>query len=143
MAKSFERSCEESRIQQMQYRVFYTADVLVDRQPVMGSLCVHGIRGVRVAKADEVPGGIDEGVERVGVAPRRPIAAGTGDVLPRWMMVERIAGNIKARVGRKKNGQLRFRHWHDAAIAAMHHRDGTSPIALTRDQPVAQSEKSR
>ena len=46
------------------------ADILVDRQPAFGRRLVE--RPVRrlAGEADEIPGGIDEGVERVGLAHR-------------------------------------------------------------------------
>ncbi len=57
----------EAEIHQVQDRVFDAADVLVDRQPVIGPLVQLAI-GVRAAVAGVVPGGFHEGVEGVGFA---------------------------------------------------------------------------
>ena len=66
---------EEARIEQMQNRVLDAADVLVDRQPVVGDLAVgRRVLVPRIGEAREVPGRVDEGVHRVGLAPRRPAA---------------------------------------------------------------------
>ena len=71
MAALAHRPGEEARIEQMQDRVLDAADVLVDRQPVVGDRGVGRRRLVgRIGEADEIPGRIDERVHRVGLAPR-------------------------------------------------------------------------
>ena len=59
-------------------------------------------------------------------------------MLPRGMMIERIAGLIEADIVGQNHRQILFRHRHDAARAAMDHRNGTAPITLPRHQPIAQ-----
>ena len=65
------RAGEEARIQQVQDRVLDAADILIDRHPVIDRLPLHRHIGVRAAEAREIPGAVDEGVERVGLPPRR------------------------------------------------------------------------
>ena len=71
-----ERLCEEPRVHQVQHRVLDPADVLLDGQPVVDDLLIPGRVVVpRVGVPQEVPGGVDERVHRVGLAPAVPAAA--------------------------------------------------------------------
>ena len=71
-----ERLHEEARVHQVQDRVLDAADVLVDRHPVVGDGRVERrLVVVRVRVAQEVPRRVDEGVHRVGLAPRGAAAA--------------------------------------------------------------------
>lgn len=64
---------DEPRVQQMQNGVFHSADVLVDREPVVDVLLhERDIVAVGRDEAQVIPGGVDERVHRVSVAPRRP-----------------------------------------------------------------------
>ena len=67
----------------MQHRMLDTADILVDRQPVVGLGRVDALGRVRRGEAREIPRRFDEGVE--GVGPHRVAglpAARAVDVLP-------------------------------------------------------------
>jgi hypothetical protein len=70
-----QRLHEEARVHQVQDRVLDAADVLIDRHPAVEDLRVPGgvvVAGVRVAQV--VPGGVDERVHRVRLAPGRAAA---------------------------------------------------------------------
>jgi hypothetical protein len=57
---------EEARVHEVEDRVLDSADVLVDGEPVVGESAIESrLVVVRVAIADEVPGGIDERVHGV------------------------------------------------------------------------------
>ncbi len=74
------------------------ADILIDRQPVaLGARRRSASLRRGAVKRSEVPGRVDEGVHRVGLAPRRLAAARAGDMLPGRMAVERIAGPVEGR----------------------------------------------
>src|SRR5205807_7136711 len=92
---------KEARVQQMQNRVLLAADILVDGRPVLDRLLVGRSRGVRRAKAELVPGAVDEGIHGVRFAHGRLTALRARDVLPRRMMVQRIAGPAERSVLRK------------------------------------------
>jgi hypothetical protein len=62
---------EEARIEQVQDRVLDAADILIDRQPVVGGLRIGRTVAARRGEAGEVPGRIDEGVHGVGFAQGR------------------------------------------------------------------------
>ena len=62
---------EEATVEQVQDRVGHAADVLVDRHPLLRRVDIEGtVCLVRVEVAHVVPGRVDEGVHRVGVALR-------------------------------------------------------------------------
>src|SRR5680860_419277 len=124
----------------MQDRVLDTADILVDRQPGADSLCVGWHPGPWRAEPREVPGRVDERVHGVGFAHGWRTAFGTGDMLPGRVAVERVTGHVEAHILGQLHRQVRRRYRHDAASLAMDHGDGTAPIALARDAPVAQAE---
>ena len=133
------RAGEEARIEKMQDRVLDAADILIDRQPMIGHRRIVRRRGiVRIGEAHEVPRRIDERVHRVGLARRRSVALRTGDVLPCRMTVERVAGLIEAHVFRQLDRQVLGRDRHNAAFLAMDDRDRAAPIALAGNAPVAE-----
>lgn len=142
VSRRLHRAGKEARIQKMQDRVFDAADILIDRHHVVG----HGRRSRRVfvpriGEAREIPRRIDERIHRVGFAFRsRSIAFGASDVLPGRMMVERVARLIEGHIVGKHHWQIFIRHRHDSADSAVDHRDRATPIALSRDTPVAQAE---
>src|SRR5207249_30548 len=80
----------------------------------------------------------EKGVEGIGFALRRPAAMRARDMLPYWMMIERITRDLEAHILRQCHRQILFRHRDDPARAAMDDRDRATPIALPRNAPVAQ-----
>ena len=130
----------EARIEQVQDRVLDAADILVDRHPVVVLLAIERRRlEMRRGETVEVPARIDEGVERVGLAPRRAAAFGTGDMLPGRVAVERIARPVELDILGQDDRQILLRHRHDAARLAMDGGDRAAPVTLARHQPVAQA----
>ncbi len=123
----------------MQDRVLDAADVLVDRQPAIDGGAGGRRFRVRVGEAGEIPRRIDEGVHRVGLAQARLAAERAGDVLPRRVAVERVAGLVDGDVIGKADGQVAFRNRHDAMVRAMDDGDRAAPVALARNAPVAQA----
>ena len=115
------------------------ADILPDREPLLGLRSVErpilGLAG----EADEIPAGIDERVERVGLAPRLAAATRAVDQSPAIVAVERVAGKFEADVLGEYHRQLVARDPDRAACVAMDDRDRRAPITLARDAPVAQS----
>ena len=129
---------EEPRIEQVQHRVFDPADILVDGHPILRRGAIEGRTRTERAEANEIPGRIDKGVERVGFALRRFAADRAVDMLPGRMVVQRIAGLVEGDIFRQRDGQIRLRHRHSAAIRAMDHRHRAAPVTLARHTPVAQ-----
>ena len=95
------RAGEEARIEQMQNRVLDAADILVDRQPVIDGGARHRLIGARAAEAREIPRGVDEGVERIGLARCRLPARRARHVFPGRVALERIARLIEADIFRQ------------------------------------------
>ena len=128
---------EEARVEQVEDGVLDPADVLVDRQPVAGRFPVDGGGGqVRAGVAGEIPGGLDKGVQRVGLAPGRPAAlrAGGGDEV--GLLVQRAVAALGLTGAGQENRQVTRRHGHDAAVGTVDHRNGCAPVALAGDTPV-------
>ena len=133
-----ERARPETRVEQVQDRVLDPADILADGQPLLGDAAVERLLLGLAGEADEVPGRVREGVERVGLAPRIRAAARASNVLPGRVPVERVAGHLERHVLGQHHRQLLARHRHDAANAAVDDRDRRAPITLAADAPVAQ-----
>ena len=132
------RAGEEAGIQQVQDRVLDAADILVHRHPVIDRRLHQRDVGGRAAIAGEIPGAVDEGVERVGLPPGRGAAGRAGDVLPGRVVVQRVAGPVEGDVVGQAHRQLVVRHRHRAAGVAMDDRDRAAPVALAGHAPVAQ-----
>src|SRR5205814_8159520 len=64
-----QRARPEARVEQVQNRVLDPADILRDRQPFLGFGAVERAILRLAREAAEIPARIDEGVERVGLAP--------------------------------------------------------------------------
>ncbi len=139
IAAAGQRPHEEARIEQMQHGMLDPADILVDRQPVVGRRPLERLARLGRAEAGEVPAALEEGVEGVGLALGGPAASRTSDVLPGRVTGQRIAGAGQLDILRQGHRQLGARHRHDAAALAVDDRDRAAPVALARHAPVAQT----
>ena len=139
LADALERPRPEPRIQQVENGVLDTADILPHRQPAGDFRRVERRIHRLAGKAQEIPGGIDECVERVGLAPRRMAALRAIDMLPRRVALQRIARNGEVHVLGQGDGQLLLGHRHHTADLAMDEGDRRAPIALAGNPPVAQA----
>src|SRR6056297_3971600 len=82
VAADVHRPGEEAGIEKVQDRVLDAADILVHVHPVGGFGHIGGRRRAGGGEASEIPRRIDEGVHRVGLAPRGVSAGGAGGVAP-------------------------------------------------------------
>ncbi len=140
MAGFLHRAGEEARIEKMQDRVLDAANILIDRQPAIGDLWIGRLIFPGCGKAGEVPAGIDEGIHRVGFAPRIVTALRAGDMTPCRMTIERVAWHIESDVIGQLDRQVLLGNGNDAADFTMDDRDRAAPIALSRNAPVTQAE---
>src|SRR6185312_2565136 len=95
--------------------------------------------GVRVGEADEVPAGIDEGVERVGLALGLAATGRAGRAPPGRVAQQRVARLVEGDVVRQHDRQLIGGYGLRPAGLAIDDRDRAAPVALARDAPVAQA----
>jgi hypothetical protein len=123
----------------MKHGVLDAADILVDRQPIVGRRRVDRRARVRVREPREVPGRIDEGVQGVGLAFGRAAAGWACRVFPGRMPRQRIAGLAEIQAVRQAHGKVAGRNRDDAASLAVDHGDRTPPAPLTRHAPVPQA----
>src|SRR5678815_121661 len=112
------------------------ADILVDRQPLFRVRFVERLVDRLTCEADEVPAGIHERVESVGLAKGRASALRATRASPILSPVERIARHVEGDVRRQDHRKLlaRDRDW--PALLAVDHRDRRAPVTLARDAPV-------
>ena len=132
---------EEPRVEEVEHGMLDAADVLVDGQPVVGDGALERLLVVgRIGIADEVPGRVDERVHRVRLAEGRTAALRTGRVDPVLCGRERRAA-LRGDLGDvgQENGELVVRHGHLPTRGAVDDRDRTAPVALPREEPVAQA----
>ena len=131
----------EAGVDQVQDGVFYSADVLIDRKPVVDLLPAEGSgRVVSIRVAVEIPGGVDKRVHGIGLAPRGSSTAGTGRIHKSGNPAQRrtvLLGNLD--LLRKQDRKLVVGHGHDAVFRAIKNGNGRAPIALTADAPILQT----
>ena len=136
-----QRLREEARVHQMQDRVLDPADVLVDRQPVVDHAAVERpVVVVRVGVAQEVPGRVDERVHRVRLALRRHRRTRGTSTLTQSSAAasgERPFGRKSSTSG-SSTGSSSSGTGTITARLAVDDRDRAAPVALPRQQPVAQ-----
>jgi len=132
---------EEARVQQVQDGVFDTADVLVNRQPVVSRRFLDQAAFiVRGRVTGVVPRGLDEGVHRVGFAFGRCATFRAAALIEFRHARQWRAGAIGHDVFWQDDGQLVFRDRNVTAGVAVHDRDRAAPVALAADAPVTQAE---
>jgi hypothetical protein len=117
---------------------------LIDRHPRRGLGPIERLRVVvRVEITHVVPGRIDERIHRIGVALGRAAARGTDRVDERGVVGQRRALASERNAARQHDRQLIVGHGNHTVALAVEHRDRRTPVALTRDQPVAETEVDR
>ena len=96
MPGKLHRPREETRIEQMQNRVFNPTDILIYIHPIGDIFGRGGLRGMRRGKAGKIPRGINECVHRVGFTQSRFSAGRAGTIAPCRVAIQRISGFVKA-----------------------------------------------
>ena len=128
---------EEARVQEVQNRVFDTADVLVDRAPVFrGFSRYHAFCELGRHVAEEIPARFHEGVHGVGFAFRRAAAAWAGGFVKLGHFCQRRTHAVGYDVFRQNDRQLVGWDGYVAAFFAMDDRNRAAPVALARNTPV-------
>ena len=138
MPGKLHRPQEETRIEQMQNRVFNPTDILIHIHPIGDIFGRGGLRGMRRGKAGKIPRGINECVHGVGFTQSRFPAGGAGTIAPCRVAIQRISRFVKADIIGQDHGQVFFFLGHHAAGIAMYNGDRAAPIALARQAPIAQ-----
>ena len=137
-ARITQQLVEEAGIEQVHTGVLDAADVLIHRQPVVGSRRIqHALVVVRGAVAGVVPGGLHEGVEGIGLAER--FLAVVGGLGPLGVSLDGALDAIHHHIFRQQYRQLIFRGRHHGTVRQGQHGDGGAPVALTGNAPVAQT----
>ena len=129
---------EETRVQEVQNRVFDAADVLIDRAPVFRSFSrYHAFCELGRHVAEEIPARFHEGVHGVGFAFRRAAAAWAGGFVKLGHFCQRRTHTVGYDVFRQNNGQLVGWDGYVAAFFAMDDGNRAAPVSLAGNTPVA------
>ncbi len=140
-ASIVEHLCKEAGVKQMQHGMLDPADILIHRHPIIRRFPIKGkVLQLRAGIAQKIPGRTDEGIHGIGFAPGLSATDRAGGMDKRFIMGKRrhaIAGQIRRRG--QQDRQIAFRYRHRAAAVAVDHRYGCAPVALARNQPVAQA----
>src|SRR5690606_17812544 len=124
----------EAGVQQVHHGVLGTADVIVDRQPILNTFSIKcPLVVVRVGKAQEVPARASEAVHGIGFALGLAAALRTINIYPLLGAGQRAAAVAAWFVAVhlwQDNRQLIFWHGHGAALLAMDHRNRRAPVTL-------------
>ena len=132
---------EEARIEQVEDCVFDTADVLVNRTPVVVNFFSKRQFVVfRIGITQVIPRGAQEGVHGISFTSCRTTAFGASAIQESFgSSKRRFSACVKFNIFRQANGEFFFRNKNFAASRAVNYRDRSAPITLTADQPVAQT----
>ncbi len=132
---------EEAGVDEVHAGVLHPSHVLVHgREPAHLFRVERRAVVLRVDVPQEVPGGLDEGVERVGLPPAGLPAGGARHAEPMLRAGQRVPPLPRVRkVLRKHHRKVLLRNGNDAARLAVDHRDRTTPVPLPADAPVAKT----
>ncbi len=123
---------EEAGVDQVEDGVFDAADVEVHRHPETALAGIDDLFVVpRGGVAEEVPGGVEEGVHGVRLPVGGMAADGTADVSEALGLLEGVADEpLEVDVRGKEDRKVLFRNGNEAAMGAVDHGDRRSPIPL-------------
>ena len=133
------QALKESRVEQMQNSVLDAADVLVHRHPVGGALVQHGGIAIAAREACEVPGGLDECVQGVGLALGGSTALRAGGLVEGRDLTERRHHALHLHVFRETHGQIFVGNRQRSAGIAVDYGHRATPVALAGYTPVSQA----
>ena len=139
MATNLHGARKEARIEQVQNRMFYAADILIDVHPITGFSHIRRCGGIGGREARVIPRGIHESIHCVGLAAGLLAASGAGTVAPGRMAIQWVPRNVKCHIVGQADRQVFFFFWHYAAAVTMHHWNRTAPITLSTQAPIAQT----
>ena len=131
------RPSEKTGIKKMQNRMFDATDILVHRHPVIHGPGIEGGLRMRRTETGEIPGGFKKGVEGVGFPLRRLAALRAVHVFPAGVALQRVSGLVERNVLGQRHRKVRFGHRDHTALVAMNDGNGTAPIALAGNPPIA------
>jgi hypothetical protein len=104
LADPGQRARPEAGVEQVQDRVLDPADILFHRHPLADLFGIERAVGRLAGEAQEVPRRIDEGIERVGLAPGGLAALRAIDMLPGGVADQRVARRLEIDVLGQRHG---------------------------------------
>ena len=129
---------EEAEVEQVHDGVFNTANVDINRQPVVRRVGIqHTFLILRAGVARVVPGRLHKGIEGVSFTQRRHTV--NGGFRPLRIGFDWAGNAVHDYVFRQNNRQLVFWRWQDGTVFQRHHRNRRAPVTLTGNTPVTQT----
>ena len=114
----------------MQNRMFNAANILVNRKPFFRNRAIKWLVIWLACKADKIPAGVDEGIQRVGFTACGLVALRAIDLAERRVPIKRVSGDVETDIFGQFYRQLIFGHRHRTACLTMDDRNGCAPITL-------------
>jgi hypothetical protein len=138
------RAGEEAGIEQVQHRVLDAADILIDRQPIVGAARVKSgplfCGSVKRAKYQLESTKVSSvSVSRTAALPQD----GQGTCFQVGCLASGLPACVKVGILPAAHRQLIVRNRNNAAFLAMDRRDRAAPIALAAHAPIAQPPDGR
>ena len=132
---------EEARIEKVQNRMLDAADILIDRRPVVHLVRRKRlVRVMRIGVAHVVPRRADKGVHRVRLAPCGTAAFRACAVHEGFALRQRGNGALlEVHILGQLDGQFLFGNELLTALVAVDDGNRRTPVALARDEPIAQA----
>ena len=114
----------------MQNRMFNAANILVNRQPPFRNRTIKWLAMRLACKAEEVPAGINEGIQRVGFTACRLEALRAIGLAERRVPIKRVSGDVETDIFGQFYRQFIVGYRHRAACLTMDDGDWCAPITL-------------
>src|SRR5437660_2490093 len=132
VAKIVQRHGEKTHVHQVQHAMFGSADVHINREPLVHQGWIPRLRLVVVRKvAQEVPGGVQEVIADVRFAPGRSATDGAGGVNEALDCRERRNASTRGHPVLhvwQEHRQLLLRYGNGSMLLAVDDRNGWPPV---------------
>ena len=114
----------------MQNRMFNAANILVNRKPFFRNRAIKWLVIWLACKADKIPAGINEGIQRIGFAACGLVALWAIGLAERRVPIKRVSGDVETDIFGQFYRQLIVGHRDRAACLTMDDGDWRAPITL-------------
>ena len=119
----------EAEIHQMQHCMLDTADIVIDRQPVISPLIQHALC-VWCAVASVIPTRLHERIKGIGFPFCILTAFGAARLAPLGVGLDRRLDAHEGHILGQHHGQIFIMHRHRPAVRTVDHRHRATPVAL-------------
>ena len=129
---------KEPCIQQMQDRMLFSTDIVINRRPVFGSLVEHTFTMVMARKPGVVPGRFHKRIKCISLSNSSRPTIRTARLVPVVHLFDGRPNAFKLHISRQFYRQVFIGHRNRATLVTINNGNRASPVALPRDPPVTQ-----